>query len=73
MPRLTEDEYDALENEITQNPPDVDPSKARHPVRMIVVDDFSADWLRMKADAAHTSIGQIVNSMVRDKINATNE
>ncbi|MDR1467974.1 MAG: hypothetical protein LBT00_01630 [Spirochaetaceae bacterium] len=70
MPRLTEAEYDALEDEITRNPPDVDPTKSRHPVRMIAVDDFSADWLRIKADAAHTSVGQIVHSMVRDRIAA---
>jgi hypothetical protein len=73
MPRLTEAEYDALEDEITRNPPDIDPAGARRPVRMIVVDDFSADWLRIKANAAHTSIGQIVHSMVRDRIAAANE
>jgi hypothetical protein len=39
-------------------------------VRMIVVGDFSADWLRIKANAAHTSVSQIVHSMVRDKISA---
>jgi hypothetical protein len=33
MPRLTEAEYDALEDEITRNSPDVDPAKSRHPVR----------------------------------------
>jgi hypothetical protein len=33
MPRLTEAEYDALEDEITHNPPDADPAKSRRPVR----------------------------------------
>jgi hypothetical protein len=64
---LIQTEYDALEDEITRNPPDVDPAKARRPVRLIAVDDFSADWFRIKAEAAHTSVGQIVNRLVREK------
>ena len=47
MPRMTEEEAWALEDGVTRNPPKVDPSKARHPVHMIAVDDFSADWLRI--------------------------
>jgi hypothetical protein len=39
---------------------------------MIVADDFSADWLRIKANAAHTDVGQIVYSLVRDKTSAAN-
>jgi hypothetical protein len=31
MPRLTEAEYETLEDEITRNPPDVDPAKSRRP------------------------------------------
>ena len=67
MPRLTEAEYDALEDKFTRNPPDVDPARSRHPVRMIVVDDFSAGWLRIKAEAAHTSPAQLINELVREK------
>ena len=70
MPRLTEAEYDALEDEFTRNPPDIDPARARRPVRMIVVDDFSADWLRIKAEAAHSSPGQVINELVREKVAA---
>jgi hypothetical protein len=44
MPRLTDAEYDTLDEEITRNPPDVDPDGARRPVRMVVVDDISVDW-----------------------------
>jgi hypothetical protein len=68
MPRLTEAEYDALEDEITRNPPDIDPAKARRPVRLIAVDDFSAEWLRIKANITHTSVGQIINGLVCEKI-----
>jgi len=71
MPRMTEAEAWALEDEVTRNPPKVDPAKARHPVRMIVVDDFSADWLRVKAEASHTSQGEIISELVRERITVT--
>jgi len=34
MPRMTEEEAWALDDEVTKNPPRVDPSKARHVSRM---------------------------------------
>ena len=71
MSRMTEEEAWALEDEVTRNPPKIDPAKARHPVRMIVVDDFSADWLRIKAEANHTSQGEIIGELVRERISTT--
>jgi hypothetical protein len=56
MPRMTEEEAWALEDEVTRNPPAVDPSKARHPVGIIAVDDFSADWLHIKVDTDRTTL-----------------
>jgi hypothetical protein len=70
MPRLTDAEYDALEDTITRSPPDVDPAKARYPVRMVTVDDFSADWLRIKAEAEHTTTEVIISALVRKEIAA---
>jgi hypothetical protein len=70
MPDLTDEEYDALEKEVTRNPPKVDPAKARHPVRMITLDDLSADWLRIKAAANHTTPEAIIGELVREKIAA---
>jgi hypothetical protein len=71
MPDLTDEEYDALEEELTKNPPKVDPAKARHPVRMITVDELSADWLRIKAAANHTTPEAIIGELVREKIAAS--
>ena len=68
MPRMTEEEAWALEDEVTRNPPKVDPSKARHPVGMIAVDDFSADWLRIGAEADHTTQGEIIGEMVWERV-----
>ena len=71
MPRMTEEEAWALEDEVTRNPPKVDPSKARHPVRMIAVDDFSADWLRIKAEAEHKTPAEIISEMVQERVTAS--
>jgi hypothetical protein len=68
---MTEEEAWALDDEVTRNPPKVDPSKARHPVRMIAVDDFSADWLRIKAEADHKTPAEIIGEMVRERIAAS--
>ncbi|GHV93886.1 hypothetical protein AGMMS50293_02060 [Spirochaetia bacterium] len=68
---MTDEEYDVLEDEVTRNPPKVDPTKARHPVRMISVDDLSADWLRIKAAAGHTTPEAIIGELVRKEIAAT--
>jgi hypothetical protein len=68
MPRLTEAEYDILEDEITRNPPDVDPAKSRRPVRMVVVDDFSAEWLRVKAEAGHTTPTEVIHTLVAHEL-----
>jgi hypothetical protein len=65
---MTEEESWALEEEVTRNPPKVDPSKARHPVRMISVDNLSADWLRIKAAAEHTTPEAIIGELVRKEI-----
>ena len=71
MPRMTEEEAWALEEEVTNNPPKVDPAKARRPVRMITVDDFSADWLRVKAAAEHTTPEALIGALVRKEIAAS--
>jgi hypothetical protein len=68
MQRLTENEYDALEDEIMRNPPDVDPAKSRRPVRMVVVDDFSAEWLRIKAEAGHTTPTKVIHTLVAHEL-----
>jgi len=58
MPRMTEEEAWALDEEVTKNPPRVDPSKARHVSRM-VLDDFSA--------VTHKTPSEIIGEMVREK------
>jgi hypothetical protein len=86
MPDYTDEEYDALDEYYTKNPPKVSGEGkggffaqrqgpkvpgAQVPGQVIVVDDLSADWLRIKAAAEHTTPEAIVNQLVRNEISRT--
>ena len=68
MPRMTEEEAWALDEEVTKNPPRVDSSKARHVSRMVVLDDFSADYLMSVSIGTHKTPSEIIGELVREKI-----
>lgn len=67
MSRMTEEEAWALEEEVTKNPPHVDPSKARHVARMVALDDFSANYLMSVSIGTHKTPTEIISEMVREK------
>jgi hypothetical protein len=67
MPRMTEEEAWALDEEVTKNPPRVDPSKARHVSRMVTLDDFSAEYLKSVSAVTHKTPSEIIGEMVREK------
>jgi hypothetical protein len=81
MPDYTDEEYDALDEYYTKNPPKVSGDGksgffAKHkgsqiPGHVIIVDDLSADWLRVKAAAEHTTPEEIVSELVRKEISQT--
>jgi hypothetical protein len=78
MPDYTDEEYDALDELWTKNPPKVSGNGkngffARHTAKgdtLIFVDDFSAGWLRIKAAADHTTPEAIISALVRKEIAA---
>jgi len=72
MPRMTEEEADALDDLVTKNPPKVDPAKARHAARMVALDDFSADYLLSVSTATHKTPAEIISEMVQERITAVN-
>ncbi|MDR2181153.1 MAG: hypothetical protein LBN92_00575 [Treponema sp.] len=69
---MTEEEAWALDDEVTRNPPDV----AGRPGgfftdrrdRMVILDRFSAAYIKSAAEAEHKTPAQIVGEMVREKI-----
>ncbi|MDR1174147.1 MAG: hypothetical protein LBK83_01585 [Treponema sp.] len=76
MPDYTDAEYDALDEYYTKNPPRVSGDGkngffAQHKGHVIIVDDLSADWLRVKAAAEHTTPEAIVGQLVRKEISRT--
>ncbi|MCL2215369.1 MAG: hypothetical protein FWC06_09250 [Treponema sp.] len=78
MPDLTDEEYDALDEYYTKNPPKLSGNGksgffAKHAEKgntLIFVDDLSANWLRIKAEAANTTPQAIIRELVGKEIAA---
>jgi hypothetical protein len=78
MPDLTDEEYDALDEYYTKNPPKLSGNgksgffakRAEKGSTLIFVDDLSANWLRIKATASHTTPEAIIGELVRKEIAA---
>jgi len=75
MKDLTDEEYDALDEYYTKNPPDVDPWKNKFlgdkSPRTVIVDDFSVRWLMVKAIETQKSTIEIIHEMIQKEIAAT--
>ena len=78
MPDLTIEEYDALDEYWTVNTPRLSGNGkngffAKHAESLghiIFIDDMTANWLRIKATAAHTTPEAIIRELVRKEIAA---
>ena len=77
MPELTEEEYDALDEYYTKNPPKVDPLKKgtgffskKQAAYSITVDSFSANYLFTKAIATHKTPADVIGEMVQNELAA---
>jgi hypothetical protein len=68
MESMTEEEAFALDEYYTNNPPKVDPSKARIRVPMVRIDNVTAEYLAEKAKATHKSPEEILSNLVQEKI-----
>ncbi|MCL2762609.1 MAG: hypothetical protein FWD36_05310 [Treponema sp.] len=79
MPDLTEEEYDALDEKWTKNPPKPGPNGtgffaqrkaalAAQSACSITVDSFTADYLLAKAEAAHKTPADIISDMVQEQM-----
>jgi hypothetical protein len=73
MARMTEAEADALDEQVTKNPPKVTGDGKsgffmQHKGNIIVVNDITAAYLRARAEASHKTPSEIVDDMVREQI-----
>jgi len=73
MPDMTEDEYDALDELWTKNPPKVsgngkDGFFMKHKNEIVILDNVSATWLRLKSEHTRKSATEIIGELVREKI-----
>ena len=68
MPRMTEKEADILDDFVTNNPPKVDPSKARHIIRMVPLDNFTAEYIFSQSIATHKTPTEIISDLVKEKL-----
>jgi hypothetical protein len=76
MPDMTDEEYDALDEYYTRNPPKVDPAKrggifTRQRELLDSLDQVAADYIRARAEADHKLPVQIIGELVREKISQT--
>ena len=73
---LTDEEYDRLDEKWTKTTPKVGTngsgyfSQRKAAARTITIDDFSADYLMIKAMDTHKTPAEIIGELVREKIAA---
>ena len=75
MPDMTEEEYDALDELWTKNPPKVSGDGKsgffmKHKNEIVILDDISSTWLRLKAETTKKTTTEIISEMVREQIAA---
>jgi hypothetical protein len=68
MKTMTEEEAFALTEYYTNNPPKIDPSKARIRIPMVRIDNSTAKYLSEKAKLTHKKPEEIIGSLVKEQI-----
>ena len=75
MKDLTEEEYDALDELWTHNPPAVSGDGKsgffmKHRGEIVLLDRVSAGWVRARAEADRITPTEVIGRLVREKIGA---
>jgi hypothetical protein len=73
MPDMTEEEYDALDELWTYNPPKVSGDGKtgffmKYRNEIVILDNISATWLQLKSEITHKSATEIIGDLIREKI-----
>ena len=78
MKDLTDEEYDRLDEKWTKATPKVGPdgsgyfSQFKAAARTITIDDFSADYLMIKAMDTQKTPAEIISEMIHERIATAN-
>jgi hypothetical protein len=72
MARMTEEEAWALDDEATRNPPNVAGTPGGFFTdrrdRMVMLDQFSAGYIKSAAEAEHKTPAEIIGELIREKL-----
>ena len=73
MPRMTDEEADALSEDVIKNPPKVSGDGRngffmKHKGTVIILDDVSATWLRIASESSRKTPSEFINEMIREKM-----
>ncbi|GHV38078.1 hypothetical protein AGMMS49546_07730 [Spirochaetia bacterium] len=73
---MTDEEYDAFDEELTRTTPKVSGNGKsgffmQHRDELVILDCVSAAWLRAKAEATHQTPSELIGAMIREKIAAS--
>ena len=73
MPRMTDEQADALAEEVVENPPKVSGDGKsglfmKHKGNIIILDDVSATWLRVTSESTRKTPEELVSEMIREKM-----
>jgi hypothetical protein len=72
MPILTDDEADALDEHLTKITPKLNPKVQgpfiRHRETVVVLDTFSAEYLKAKMFSTQKTPAELINDMIRREI-----
>jgi hypothetical protein len=75
MPILTDEEADALDELLTKTTPETNPNVQgpfiKNRERMIILDTFSAEYLKAQMIATNKTQAELINSMIRREMALT--
>jgi len=73
MPKMTDEEADALAELVIKNPPKVSGDGKsgffmKHKGSIVVLDDISATWLRATSESTNKNPSDLINEIIREKM-----
>jgi hypothetical protein len=73
MARMTDEEADVLSEQVLENPPKVSGDGKsgffmKHKGNIVILDDVSATWLRVKSENTKKTPSELISEMVREKM-----